>query len=74
MLKIVPAVYYAHLASARARAHEIPSQRPKDEFATTTPEGTGAQGGSQPPPPPVPVITEDIRPLPPQMADQMWYI
>jgi hypothetical protein len=67
---IVPPVYYAHLASARARAHEIPSLKPKD---TTTPSGTGNRSGDPARAAPI-FATEDIKPLGAGITDAMWYI
>ncbi|EWC45585.1 hypothetical protein DRE_05443 [Drechslerella stenobrocha 248] len=69
-VSLVPAVYYAHLASARARAHEIGGLQRDRERALQETTPSGSQAVSQ-----RPVIqSEDIRPLMPQVADAMWYI
>ncbi|KAF3906153.1 hypothetical protein ABW20_dc0100583 [Dactylellina cionopaga] len=73
-VSLVPPVYYAHLASARARAHEIGGTQADKEKAMreaeeTTPSGTKQNTSRQEIP-----LSEDIRPLKEQVADAMWYI
>lgn len=70
----VPPVYYAHLASARARAHEIGGAEKDKERALQEAEAAATTpSGSKPTREPVP-ITEDIRPLGMHLQDKMWYI
>ncbi|KAF3907146.1 hypothetical protein ABW21_db0205470 [Orbilia brochopaga] len=69
-VSLVPPVYYAHLASARARAHEIGgTQRDREQGLDTTPSGSQAATSRRP-------VTEaeDIRPLMPAVEGTMWYI
>ncbi|KAF3934323.1 hypothetical protein ABW19_dt0208966 [Dactylella cylindrospora] len=68
---LVPPVYYAHLASARARAHEVGGaekdrQREREEagMLDTTPSGTR----------PLVPQSENIRDIHLQIQDSMWYI
>ena len=57
-------MYYAHLASARARAHEV--HHDAGETATTTSAGDSSSA--------MPTEFEDLVPLGPTLDDQMWYI
>ncbi|EPS44580.1 hypothetical protein H072_1419 [Dactylellina haptotyla CBS 200.50] len=72
-VSLVPPVYYAHLASARARAHEIGGDKADKEKALreaeTTPSGTRETSSRALIP-----IAEDVRPLKADITDAMWYI
>ena len=57
-------MYYAHLASARARAHEI-GDHSSDNQTTTS----GGHSGSQ-----MPTEFADLKPLGKNLEDQMWFI
>ncbi|KAF3926425.1 hypothetical protein AA313_de0205639 [Arthrobotrys entomopaga] len=73
-VSLVPPVYYAHLASARARAHEIGGthdDKDKPKGPGTTPSGTGTKQETTRS---TPITSEDIRPLMPAVSDAMWFI
>ncbi|KAL0638123.1 Protein argonaute [Maublancomyces gigas] len=64
-VSLIPAAYYAHLASTRARAHESNTE---DTMTVTT--GTSGSGGRDFPPTEAP----DIRPLHDGLKHAMWYV
>ncbi|KAF3179555.1 hypothetical protein TWF751_000385 [Orbilia oligospora] len=71
-VSLVPPVYYAHLASQRARAHEIgANDKEKQQGMETTPSGTQREGSRLPT---TNLPSEDIRPLVGDVVTQMWYI
>jgi len=79
-VSIIPTVYYAHLASNRARCHEIPeltkdkttSEAPSvapQKPAQNSPEGSGSTSSSSDE-----NKVLDIVPLNPNLAAEMWFI
>jgi len=62
-VSLIPAVYYAHLASNRARAHEVGGHH-TENYSSTEVSGEDK---------PLPVV-QDITPLNAQLVGSMWYV